>query len=577
MADSTYHERRDAHRALARALADRPERQVFHLAAAAVEPDETVAAALEAAAHAIFRHGDAMAAITALVKAADLSPPAGGQGRRLVDAAYMGVDVTGELERASRLLVDARRLDRPARRPAPRRHRHRPSAAEPRRRLDTAHRLLTSAISTELEREERGLGALVEALYALALICHFGAPRRALGAVFHVLPAPRIALATNFSCWRARSPIPLPPPRTDRSRYGRRRALGGAGRDPRHSSRRRRLLCRPSGRVQGGPVHVVRDGPRRWCRRLIDRRPPDARSFAGRVPAGGKRPSSSPEEGITACDDTGTAARVGPAATARPCSPPADGHIDECRHHAAAMEGWGAPRASERLVDYARRAASPTLAEGNSGSAYRLLASISPPGALRTHVPEALLTAWIWSKQRSRRPAAENNDARRRDARRRRGRLSPRLRPADRWADALVASRVRPDDSSRMSRRFPRHLVCRSNGAPATRQRRAPPADRALDGGRARLVAARDLFDQLGASPWLARATAEFGRPDREPGAPRTRRHPSHTQTRDRPHRRHRPRRRAVPARRACRRAQYLLICTGYSRGSGMAPRASAA
>ncbi len=82
-------ERRAAHRALAATIRDdvRPEQHAWHLAAAAIGPDEAAASALERAAeHALRRSGYAPAA-AALERAARLTPEDGGRRRRLVSAA----------------------------------------------------------------------------------------------------------------------------------------------------------------------------------------------------------------------------------------------------------------------------------------------------------------------------------------------------------------------------------------------------------------------------------------------------------------------------------------------------------
>ncbi len=80
-----------AHRELAGALGDQPDRRAWHLAAAALHPDEQVASLLEATAAQAQRRGGAAAAALALERAADLSPDPADQARRLVAAASAAV------------------------------------------------------------------------------------------------------------------------------------------------------------------------------------------------------------------------------------------------------------------------------------------------------------------------------------------------------------------------------------------------------------------------------------------------------------------------------------------------------
>ena len=84
-------QRAAAHRQLAEALADQPDRQAWHLAAAALHPDEQVASVLEATAAQARRRGGAAAAALALERAAELSPDPEDQARRLVAAASAAV------------------------------------------------------------------------------------------------------------------------------------------------------------------------------------------------------------------------------------------------------------------------------------------------------------------------------------------------------------------------------------------------------------------------------------------------------------------------------------------------------
>jgi len=116
--------RRDAHQALAAAMAGRPERRAWHLAEAATGRDEAVALALEEAAmsawqrseppptsnrgpdQAAIRDRRRCRAVPALIRAAELSPHPADRSRRLSEAACLA-NITGQLDQVPRLLADA--------------------------------------------------------------------------------------------------------------------------------------------------------------------------------------------------------------------------------------------------------------------------------------------------------------------------------------------------------------------------------------------------------------------------------------------------------------------------------------
>jgi DNA-binding CsgD family transcriptional regulator len=92
-----FAQRAAAHRALAQELHDQPDRRAWHLAAAAVPPDEDVASLLEATATHAQRRGGAVAAALAMERAAALSPSSEDQARRLAAAASAAVS-TGQAD-----------------------------------------------------------------------------------------------------------------------------------------------------------------------------------------------------------------------------------------------------------------------------------------------------------------------------------------------------------------------------------------------------------------------------------------------------------------------------------------------
>ena len=101
-----FAQRAAAHRQLAGALHDQPDRRAWHLAAAALHPDEQVAALLEATAAQAQRRGGAAAAALAMERAAELSPDPEDQARRLVAAASAAVP-TGQADWVQELATRA--------------------------------------------------------------------------------------------------------------------------------------------------------------------------------------------------------------------------------------------------------------------------------------------------------------------------------------------------------------------------------------------------------------------------------------------------------------------------------------
>ena len=112
-------ERRAGHRALADVIVDDVGRRAWHLAQAAVGPDESVARVLEEAALSAWRCGRERSAlgvggaVSVLIRAGELSPDAGDRARRLVGAGFLAT-IAGELDQVDGLLAEVGQgLDRP--------------------------------------------------------------------------------------------------------------------------------------------------------------------------------------------------------------------------------------------------------------------------------------------------------------------------------------------------------------------------------------------------------------------------------------------------------------------------------
>lgn len=171
---STSSERRQAHQVLAERREDDPERLAWHLAEAAVAPDEPVAALLQQVAHQHLRRGDAVAAIAELLRAAQLSPSGELRSVRLAEAAYLGASINGDLAQVPQLLEQARRSD----------PEHAGALAgaiagayyllNGDGEIDLAHRLLVGAIESVRDPTDARNEQLDEALYNLLGICFFG-------------------------------------------------------------------------------------------------------------------------------------------------------------------------------------------------------------------------------------------------------------------------------------------------------------------------------------------------------------------------------------------------------------------
>jgi len=171
---STASERRQAHRRLANAFREDPDRRAWHLAQGTIGPDEAAAASLEAAAYRLVGRGDTIGAVAALTNASVLSPSSSDRARRLANAAFVGAHLGGGLAAASDTLRAAQLADPLG-----------PGSLDAATATafvilnadgdtDTAHKILVGALATV------GPGTPVTfqlraALYTLLYVCFFGA------------------------------------------------------------------------------------------------------------------------------------------------------------------------------------------------------------------------------------------------------------------------------------------------------------------------------------------------------------------------------------------------------------------
>lgn len=179
VANSTASERSTAHRALAAALTDRPDQQVWHLADATSGPDEDVAALLERRAEHWRRRGDVAGATAALYRAAELSQDGEECARRKALAAYFDAQVLGDLMRVSSQISPVRTLETGGAASLQSAITTAFVAFDEDGNIDFAHRLLTDAITDCLDRADRE-GAIVderlvvEAIQNLLTVCLYG-------------------------------------------------------------------------------------------------------------------------------------------------------------------------------------------------------------------------------------------------------------------------------------------------------------------------------------------------------------------------------------------------------------------
>ena len=507
---STAEERRRAHEQLAEVFAEQPDRHTWHLGAATTQPDERVAHLLEEAAHRILRRGDAVGAVAALMRAAELTPSTVEKSRRLAAAAYIGADVTGELQRASRVLADSRAELRGSLQAAvTASHLLLNSDGD----VDTAHRLLVGALEHRATPDDVRSGTFAEALYTLMLVCYFGG-RAALWRPF-------------YSALDSESELPDSVQLSARTLADPARTALGAISEL--DAAVARLAEEPD------PTRIVRVG---LAGSLVDRLPA-CRAALRRVErdgrAGGAVASglnaqmllgrdlfwsgdwdearSLVDDAVERCEAGGYVLLAWPGRHVKALIAAARGDYAEADAEAEAMVQWAAPRRAELIECYAAQVRTlAALGRGDFDYAYHTASTISPAGQLASHRPYALLAHLELVEaavHTGRRDEAMAHVAAVREAAI--GLLSTRLALLTSAASALVAEdddaagpfaeALAPTEASAW--RFDFARVQLLYGERLRRTRHAAQA-------RTPLRAALETFEQLGAQPWAHRTANEL-------------------------------------------------------------------
>lgn len=511
---STSDDRRRAHKALAAVLADEPDRQARHLARAAAGTDEQTAGLLESAAYRALGRGDTTEAVAALAQAADLSPQASHRARRLAEAACIAGDVTGELRRAPQLLAKA-------------------VAADPQLSgtlqaataaslillngdgdVATAHRLLVSAIKAGEHGYDARNAGLIDALWTLLRVCFFsGGPESWAPlheAIARLRPAPPRLLSLCASTYGD-------PART------------AAAALPTLIAEIRGLTA------ETDPAMIIRTslaaGYVGWlpeCREALWRVIRDGRrggAVASAISActllGGNdvwaglwdEADSLIGESLALCaahgyDFMAWQMRYGQATLAA-----VRGEQDESRRLTDQMMSWAVPRGIRSVEVYARHVmALAALGRGDFEAAYQEISAISPPGTIASHLPTALWAALETAEAAARSGHGDKAAAHAMAVREAGiGGLSPRFAAVE---NAVAALSETGDQAVEM---FEQALAVPGGERWAFDRARIKllfgeqlRRDRAPARAREQLGAALDIFVQLEARPWAARAASEL-------------------------------------------------------------------
>ncbi len=514
VAMSTHEERRHAHLVLADSLRGDQDRRAWHLAAAAVGPDEAAAALLERVARRTALRGDAIGAVTALVRAAELSTTTAARGRRLAEAAYIGAETGGDVADPETLLAEARKAG-----PDPSGSLHAANAAtflmlNGDGDVDTAHRLLAGAIETAGHGYRADDIALIEAMHTLLLLAWYAGTPAHWEPFFRALrkltPEPPEILALVSKTF-------ADPIRT------------GAGAAPELD----RILATLAG--ENDPSKIIRIGAASvYLDRMADNREAHWRLvYQGRNGISPRRhigalmhlclddyltgrwdePEELAEEGQQLCAATGFTFFRWYFLYNRAVIAAGRGRTDEAYALADEITHWAKPRGVNSVLLYAHHPrALAASATGDFDAAFRHAAAMSPAGVLSFSLPHCTWVMFdlVEAALRTGRDAdARAHLAAMRDAGL--ATLSPRMKLIQRGVEALVLNdeaadaRLEERLSSPSSERW-LFEMCRIRLAFAENLRRRKSSERA----RHHLLDAREGFAAMGAQPWLARTQQEL-------------------------------------------------------------------
>ncbi|MEV5607462.1 AAA family ATPase [Streptomyces sp. NPDC052225] len=511
---ATAAERRRAHRALADALDDQLERRAWHLGEAATGPDEQVASLLEETARRRLRRGDALGAVTALTRAAGLSPSAADESRRLAEAAYVGVDSSGELADATRLLAGARLVH-----PDTGQESLHAAAAAAFLLLNTdgdiatAYRLLVGAIESGDHGFDATDPALVEALHLLVLLCWYAGEPELWGPLFTFVD--RLRPAPTELLWVVTRTFG-DPARTGAEALPRlEKLIAAVGDDP-------TLVVR----VGTASVFPDRLGDFRWAtRRLIEQgragTAPVRRHLGALMHLGldyihlGRWDDVTElaAEGLGLCESHDYRFYAWYFQYMQAVVAGARGDVETAAALAEEIVRWATPRGVRGARYFACHArALAALGAGDFETAYRQVCELNPPGTVAPYVPIAMWSALdlVEAALRTGRTeeAVAHAAAMRESAM---AEVSPRLALLVLAGEALAGTGEESLDLFRRALALPGldrwpFDTARVRLFLGERLRRL----RVTAEAREQLGLAHDAFRRLGAGPWSARAAAEL-------------------------------------------------------------------